>query len=89
VLAHLVANALVYVANRYFTFRLGSEGFWRAYARYVVVGFVVAGLSAAALALLVEVAGLAPRPGQLLALLLVTPPAFVMFKRLTFRLRAT
>ena len=86
VLAYLAANALMYVGNRYFTFRLGSHGFWRAYARYVLVGLVVAGLSAAALALLVEAAGLAPRAGQFVSLLLVMPPAFVMFKRWTFRL---
>jgi putative flippase GtrA len=89
VLAYLVANALMYVGNRYFTFRLGNGGFWRAYARYLLVGLLVAALSAGALGLLVEVGGLAPRPGQVLALLLVTPPAFVMFKRWTFRLRAT
>ena len=87
VLAYLVSNALMYVGNRYFTFRLGHEGFWAAYLRYVLVGLVVAGLAVAVLAFLVEFLGLDETLGQALALLVVTPVAFVLIKRWTFQLR--
>lgn len=86
--AYLVSNALMYVGNRYFTFRLGHEGFWAAYARYVAVGLLVAGLNALLLTGLVEGAGVDPRIGQATALLLVTPPAFLLFKRWTFKLQS-
>jgi putative flippase GtrA/dienelactone hydrolase len=85
--AYLVANALMYLGNRYFTFRLGNDGFWPAYARYMTVGLLVAGLTAALLAALVEGAGIDARLGQAIALLLATPVAFVLFKRWTFQLR--
>lgn len=85
VLAYLVSNLLMYVGNRYFTFRLGHAGFWGAYLRYVLVGLVVAALTAGVLAVLVEVAGVDARLGQALALLAVTPVAFVLIKRWTFR----
>ena len=86
VVSYLVANALMYLGNRYFTFRLGNEGFWAAYARYLLVGLVVVTLNAGVLALLVEVAGLGETLAQALSLLIVTPVAFVLFKRWTFRL---
>jgi len=86
--AYLVSNALMYVGNRYFTFRLGHEGFWAAYARYLAVGLLVAGLNASLLTGLVEGAGVDPRIGQAAALLLVTPPAFLLFKRWTFKLQS-
>jgi putative flippase GtrA/pimeloyl-ACP methyl ester carboxylesterase len=86
--AYLFANALMYLGNRYFTFRLGHEGFWAAYARYLAVGLLVAGLNASLLTALVEGAGVDPRIGQAVALLLVTPPAFVLFKRWTFKLQS-
>lgn len=87
VASYLVSNALMYLGNRYFTFRLGHDGFWGAYGRYLIVGFVVVALNAAVLAAFVEVAGLDETLAQALSLLAVTPAAFVLFKRWTFRLR--
>jgi putative flippase GtrA/pimeloyl-ACP methyl ester carboxylesterase len=87
VAAYLFANALMYLGNRYFTFRLGHEAFWRAYARYVGVGVVIATLNALLLFGLVEVCDLGARLGQALSLLLIAPAAFVAFKRWTFKLR--
>jgi len=86
VVSYLVSNALMYVGNRYFTFALGHEGFWQTYARYVLVGLVVVALNAAILALLVEGIGLDELVSQALSLLAVTPAAYVLFKRWTFRL---
>ena len=87
ILSYFVSNAFMYLGNRYFTFRLGHEGFWGAYLRYMVVGAVVVGLNAGVLAALVEGTGIDPRLGQAISLLIVTPVAFVLFKRWTFRLR--
>lgn len=87
VAAYLVSNALMYLGNRYFTFRLGHEGFWSAYARYLLVGILVALLTAVVLAVLVEAFGIHPTLGQALALLVVTPIAFILIKRWTFQLR--
>jgi putative flippase GtrA len=86
VVSYLVSNVLMYLGNRYFTFRLGNDGFWSAYARYLLVGLVVVAMNAAVLALLVEGLGLDETLAQALSLLAVTPPAYVMFKRWTFRL---
>jgi putative flippase GtrA len=86
VAAYLVSNALMYLGNRYFTFRLGHEGFCVAYARYLLVGVLVAVLTALVLAFLVEALGVHPTLGQALALLVVTPIAFVLIKRWTFQL---
>jgi putative flippase GtrA len=85
--AYFASNALMYLGNRYFTFGLSNDGLLAAYVRYVLVGGVVAGLTAALLAVLVE--GLAAEPllGQALALAAVTPVAFVLNKRWTFRLQ--
>ena len=88
IVAYLVANGLMYIGNRYFTFRLGHRGFWSAYARYLAVGLFVAALTAAMLIALVKGAGSDPRLGQAVALLLVTPIAFVLFKRWTFRVQS-
>ncbi len=85
VAAYFVSNSLMYLGNRYFTFRLGHDGFWPAYVRYFVVGIVVAALTVAVLAALVELTGLDARLGQGLALLAVTPAAFMLNKRWTFR----
>ena len=85
VTAYFISNVLMYLGNRYFTFRLGHGGFWIAYVRYLIVGLVVAGLTVAVLVLLVDVVGLHPTLGQALALLIVTPVAFILFKRWTFR----
>jgi putative flippase GtrA len=87
VVSYLVSNALMYLGNRYFTFRLGHEGFWSAYGRYLLVGIVVVVLNAAVLAALIEGLGLDETLAQALSLLAVTPAAYVMFKRWTFRLR--
>lgn len=85
--AYFVSNALMYLGNRYFTFGLGHDGFWGAYLRYVAVGATVAGLNALILAFLVEVVGLPATAGQAISLLLITPVAFLLNKRWTFRLR--
>jgi putative flippase GtrA/pimeloyl-ACP methyl ester carboxylesterase len=85
--AYLFANALMYVGNRYFTFRLGHAGFWKAYARYLGVGLLVAAVNAALLSALVESTGIDARAGQAVSLLMLAPFAFVLFKRWTFRLR--
>jgi putative flippase GtrA/pimeloyl-ACP methyl ester carboxylesterase len=84
--AYLFANALMYVGNRYFTFRLGHAGFWKAYARYLAVGLAVAVVNAALLSALVETTGVDARVGQAVSLLILAPFAFVLFKRWTFRL---
>jgi putative flippase GtrA/acetyl esterase/lipase len=84
--AYLFANALMYVGNRYFTFRLGHAGFWKAYARYLTVGVLVAVVNAALLSVLVETTGVDARVGQAVSLLLLAPFAFAVFKRWTFRL---
>ena len=85
--SYLVSNALMYLGNRYFTFRLGHAGFWAAYLRYILVGLVVIAMNAAVLTLLVEGLGLDETLAQALSLLVVTPPAYVLFKRWTFRVR--
>src|SRR6266516_7875818 len=87
IVSYLIANALMYVGNRYFTFRLGHAGFWSAYLRYMIVGTLVAGLNAGILAALVQGTGIDSRIGVAISLLLITPVAFVLFKRWTFRLR--
>jgi putative flippase GtrA len=87
ILSYFTANALMYLGNRYFTFRLGHDGFWGAYLRYMLVGAIVAGLNAAILALIVERLHVDPRLAQALSLLIVTPVGFVLFKRWTFRIR--
>ena len=86
IVSYFIANALMYLGNRYFTFRLDHRGFWSAYLRYMLVGALVAGLNVGILALLVEVGGLDSRIGLAISLLLITPVAFVLFKRWTFRL---
>ena len=86
--SYVVSNALMYLGNRYFTFRLGNEGFWPAYGRYLLVGLVVVAMNAAVLVVLVEGLGLDETLGQALSLLVVTPAAYVMFRRWTFRLRS-
>lgn len=85
VLSYLASNALMYVGNRYFTFRLGHDGFWPAYLRYMAVGLLVVALNALVLAALVEGTGIDATLGNGLALLFVMPVAFVLFKRWTFR----
>ncbi len=85
ILAYFLSNALMYLGNRYFTFSLGHGGFWTAYLRYVGVGVVVAALNAALLALLVEVIALHATLAQAISLLLLTPVAFALSKRWSFR----
>ena len=85
--SYFIANALMYFGNRYFTFRLGHAGFWSAYLRYMIVGAVVAGLNAGILAALVQGTGIDSRIGVAISLLLITPVAFVLFKRWTFRIK--
>ena len=86
VAAYTISNACMYLGNRYFTFDLGHEGFWAAYARYALVGVAVVVLNAALLAAFVELAGLHPTLAQALSLILLTPLAFVLNKRWTFQL---
>jgi putative flippase GtrA len=87
IISYFIANAVMYIGNRYFTFRLGHAGFWSAYLRYMVVGAMVAGLNAGILAALVQGTGIDSRIGVAISLLLITPVAFVLFKRWTFRIR--
>jgi putative flippase GtrA len=84
--SYAISNALMYLGNRYFTFALGHEGFWAAYARYAIVGGVIVGLNVAVLAVLVELAGLHATLGQALSLIVLTPVAFYLNKRWTFQL---
>jgi putative flippase GtrA len=86
IVSYLAANALMYVGNRYFTFRLGHDGFWSAYGRYLAVGLIVVALNALVLAGLIELFDMGATLGQALSLLAVTPVAFVLFQRWTFRL---
>jgi putative flippase GtrA len=87
IVSYFISNALMYLGNRYYTFSLGHDGFWAAYVRYILVGLVVAGLNAIVLAILVETAGLYAVYAQAISLLLITPVAFVLNKRWTFRNR--
>jgi putative flippase GtrA len=87
IVSYFIANAAMYIGNRYFTFRLGHAGFWSAYLRYMIVGAVVAGLNAGILAALVQGTGIDSRIGVAISLLLITPVAFVLFKRWTFRIK--
>lgn len=87
VISYFIANAAMYIGNRYFTFRLGHAGFWSAYLRYMIVGAVVAVLNAGILAALVQGTGIDSRIGVAISLLLITPVAFVLFKRWTFRIK--
>jgi putative flippase GtrA len=86
VVAYLASNAAMYIGNRYFTFRLAHDGFLAAYARYAVVGAVVAALTALLLAAFVEGLHLDPRLSQALALSILVPLSFVLSKRFAFRL---
>jgi putative flippase GtrA len=88
IVSYYFANALMYVGNRYFTFRLGHDGFWSAYLRYMIVGAVVAGLNAGILAALVQGTGIDSRIGVAISLLVITPVAFLLFKRWTFRIKS-
>src|SRR5262245_1783585 len=87
IVSYFVTNTAMYLGNRYFTFRLGHAGFWATYLRYLLTGAVVGGLAVGVLAALVEGTGIDPRLGQAISLLLITPIAFVLFKRWTFRIR--
>ena len=87
IVSYFISNTVMYVGNRYFTFRLGHSGFWTTYLRYVLTGAIVAGVNVGILAALVEGTGIDPRLGQAISLLLITPVAFVLFKRWTFRIR--
>ena len=88
IVSYFMANAVMYVGNRYFTFRLGHDDFWNAYLRYMIVGAFVAGLNAGILAALVQGTGIDSRIGVAISLLLMTPVAFVLFKRWTFRIKS-
>jgi putative flippase GtrA len=85
-MAYLVSNGAMYLGNRYFTFGLSHHGFVRAYLRYLVVGGVVAGLTALLLAAFVEGLGMDPRSAQALALSLLVPISFLLSKRFAFQL---
>jgi putative flippase GtrA len=87
IVSYFISNALMYLGNRYYTFGLGHDGLWPAYVRYILVGLVVAGLNAIVLAILVETLRFHAVYGQALSLLLITPVAFVLNKRWTFRER--
>ena len=85
IVSYFIANALMYLGNRYFTFGLGHEGFWSAYLRYTLVGGLIAGLNVGILAALVEGTGIDSRIGLAISLLLITPVAFVLLKRWALR----
>jgi putative flippase GtrA len=87
VVAFVASSALMYLGNRYFTFRLGRDGFWSAYVRSSLVAAAVAALNTALLTSLVEGAGVDARVGQALSLTALTPIAFALNKRWTFRVR--
>ena len=87
VTAYLISNGLMYIGNRYFTFELGHDGFLSAYGRYVLVGAVVVALNSVLLVGLVEAAGAEPPLGQTIALAAITPVAFLLNRRWTFRQR--
>src|SRR5688500_8630572 len=84
VIAYLMSNALMYIANRQFTFGATSTGFWGGYLRYGLAGLLVAALNAATLTVLVRVAGVPPPPGAALSVLLITPVAFLLIRRCAF-----
>ena len=86
-ISYFIVNVLMYFGNRYFMFGFGHAGFWNAYLRYMIVGIVVAGLNAGILAALVQGTGIDSRIGVAISLLLITPVAFVLFKRWTFRIK--
>jgi putative flippase GtrA len=87
VTAYFASNGFMYVGNRYFTFELGRDGSLSAYGRYVLVGAVVAALNAVLLVAVVETAAVEPPLGQGVALAAMTPVAFLLNKRWTFRIR--
>jgi putative flippase GtrA len=87
VAAFAASSALMYLGNRYFTFRLGRDGFWSAYVRSSLAAAAVAALNTALLTSLVERAGVDPRVGQALSLTALTPIAFALNKRWTFQVR--
>lgn len=87
VIAYLVSNGAMYLGNRYFTFGLSHRGLVRAYLRYLVVGGLVAALTALLLAAFVEGLGMDPRPGQALALTALVPLSFLLSKRFAFQLK--
>src|SRR5437660_1640268 len=57
IVSYFIANTVMYVGNRYFTFRLGNAGFWATYLRYLLTGALVGGLNVGILAALVEGTG--------------------------------
>ena len=87
--AYLVANAFMYLGNRWFTFGLGEDGLLRDYGRYLAVGIVLAALTAMLNAALVESLAADPRLAQAFAVVAITPLGFVLIKRWTFRLAPT
>lgn len=87
-IAYLCSNAAMYLGHRYWTFYPSRSRFLTAFLRYAVVGAIVALATAALLAVLVEGAGLGPRPGQALALATLVPLSFFLSKRWAFERHA-
>ena len=84
--ATFLAATSNYIANRYFTFTTTRVAFWSGYLRYLLVAAIAVALTLALLAALADGARLDPRPAQALAVALVAPIAFVLFRRVAFLL---
>ena len=92
IFALLHAAGVAYIVNSIISHPMDTgffrnAGFWSAYLRYMIVGAVVAGLNVAILVALVQGTGIDSRIGVAISLLLITPVAFVLFKRWTFRIK--
>lgn len=85
VISYLVSNSAMFLGNRYWTFARRGFGLAREYARYLAVGLLVLASNVGLLALLVELTPLSEIMGQAIALIAVTPVAFIANKRWTFK----
>ena len=88
VIAWLVAVANNFILNRHWTFDAGGGVVHFQAARFVMVSLVAEGFSLVILRLLVESAGFAKVPAQVLAVAAVTPLNFLGNKLWSFRARA-
>ncbi|MCW2972968.1 MAG: glycosyltransferase [Thermoleophilia bacterium] len=83
-ISYLLSNSVMFLGNRYWTFARRGPGLLRQYVRYLMVGLLVLASNLALLALLVELTPLDELPAQAIALLAVTPVAFLANQRWTF-----
>jgi len=82
--SYLVSNSGMFLGNRYWTFARRGPGLGHEYLRYLAVGLLVLATNVALLALLIEITPLGEVAAQAIALLAVTPVAFLANKRWTF-----